>query len=101
MREKSKTLRRIQRLRELGLSSEEISAVLKVPSRTVRHYASKMRPVTVHTLRTSLASRDITSIERLSECKATIEEISDILELSGKVIFRVLKHSGRLETQNA
>ena len=100
MRERKQELRkRIQRLSEIGLRSKEISKILGIPSRTVRYYLQGAEFPRLP-LRTRVTPRDIIWIERLIASGATIEEISEILRLSGREVFKVIRDSGLANTQN-
>jgi hypothetical protein len=99
-KEKRKEIReRINRLFEIGLRSKEISKVLGIPSRTVRYY---LQGAELHRLplRVRVTHRDIVWIERLINSGATIEEISEILRLSGRAVFKVIRDQGFVNTQS-
>jgi hypothetical protein len=99
-REKRKEIReRINRLFKIGLRSKEISKILGIPSRTVRYYLQGAR---LHRLplRTRVTNRDIVWIERLLTSGATIEEISEILRLNGRKVFKVIRDQGLANTQS-
>jgi DNA-binding CsgD family transcriptional regulator len=90
-REKRKEVReRINRLFEIGLRSKEISRILGIPPRTVRYYLQGAEFPRLP-LRTRITHRDIVWIEKLIASGATIEEISEILRLSGRVVFKAIQ----------
>jgi len=100
MRERKQELRkRIQRLSEIGLRSKEISKILGIPSRTVRYYLQGAEFPRLP-LRTRVTPRDIIWIERLIASGATIEEISEILRLSGREVFKVIRDQELANTQS-
>ena len=100
MRERKQELReKIQKLSKIGLRSKEISKILGIPSRTVRYYLQGAELPRLP-LRTRVTHRDIVWIERLLTSGATIEEISEILRLSGREVFKVIRDSGLANTQN-
>jgi hypothetical protein len=108
--------RRILKLSEIGLRTKEISQVSGIPTRTVRYYLSTTCGKQGRTIipSSSVASREDSSksreafnplslrlkanpldqvwIEKLSHAGASIEEISDILRLSGREIFRAIRN---------
>lgn len=99
-REKRKEIReRINRLFKIGLRSKEISKILGIPSRTVRYYLQGARLPRLP-LRTRVTPRDIIWIERLLTSGATIEEISEILRLNGRKVFKVIRDQGLANTQS-
>jgi DNA-binding transcriptional MerR regulator len=90
LRERKPEIRkRILKLREIGLRAKNISQILGIPPRTVRYYLQNAHPRKL-SLRQRANLQDLIWIGRLSQAGASIEEISDILRLSGKVIFKVL-----------
>jgi len=117
LKERKPELRkRILKLYEIGLRTKEISQVSGIPPRTVRYYLSSASGKQGRTIipSSSVASRDDSSrssegfnplslrlkanpldqvwIERLKQAGASIEEISDILRLSGREIFKAIKN---------
>ncbi|HWP91826.1 MAG TPA: helix-turn-helix domain-containing protein [Thermodesulfobacteriota bacterium] len=129
MKERKPELRkRILKLYEIGLKTKEISQVSGIPPRTVRYYLSTTHAkqgrsimpspsVVSHedssrsaegpnplSLRLKANPLDQVWIERLNQAGASIEEISDILRLSGREIFKAIRdqkpeanHSKRLK----
>ena len=94
MKERKPELRRrILKLHEIGLKSNQISIILGIASRTVRYYLASAASSPLQ-LRSKANSQDLIWIERLNSSGARIEEISDILRLSGRVIFNILKDHG-------
>ena len=90
MREKRPEIRkRILKLREIELRTKHIALLLGMSPRTVRYYLKDAHPRKL-SLRRKANLYDLYWINRLSQAGASIEEISDILRLSGKVIFKVL-----------
>jgi DNA-binding CsgD family transcriptional regulator len=117
LKERKPELRkRILKLYEIGLRTKEISQVSGIPTRTVRYYLSSACNKQGRTLKPSpsVMSRENSSgsaegpnplslrlkanpldqvwIERLNQAGASIEEISDILRLSGREIFKAIKN---------
>ena len=115
MKERKPELRkRILKLYEIGLRTKEISQVSGIPPRTVRYYLSSSIGKQGHTimpspsvgssedsskssdgfnplsLRLKANPLDQVWIERLDKAGASIEEISDILRLSGREIFKAI-----------
>ena len=122
MKERKPELRkRILKLYEIGLRTKEIAQVSGIAPRTVRYYLSSTCGKQGRTT-PSVASRGDSSrsseafnplslrlkanpldqvwIERLSQAGASIEEISDILRLSGREIFKAIGNQ-KPEANNA
>jgi len=81
--------KRILKLHEIELRTKHIALLLGMSPRTVRYYL-KDAHLRKLSLRRKANLQDLIWIERLNQTGASIEEISDILRLSGRVIFKVL-----------
>ena len=88
-RKKPELRKRILKLHEIELRTKHIALLLGMSPRTVRYYLKDTHPRKL-LLRRKANLQDLIWIERLSQVGASIEEISDILRLSGRVIFKVL-----------
>jgi DNA-binding CsgD family transcriptional regulator len=117
LKERKPELRkRILKLYEIGLRTKEIAQVSGIATRTVRYYLSstcgkqgrtiKPSPSVASggdssrsaeglnplSLRLKANPQDQVWIERLNQAGASIEQISDILRLSGREIFKAIRN---------
>ena len=88
-RKRPELRKRILKLHEIELTTKQIALLLGMSPRAIRYYLqdAHLRKLS---LRRKANLQDLIWIERLSQVGASIEEISDILRLSGRVIFKVL-----------
>ena len=87
---KQERRKRIQRLFQIGFRSKEISQIIGISPRTVRYYLQGKHTRKLP-LRQKANLQDRAWIEKLGQFGASKEEISDILMLNGRVIFKCLK----------